>query len=71
MDYLLVRIHLIIVMIRWTALAPWEFEFPGFAGVALLAGFFFFFTLVTVPRRSLILKLSHTRVYAPQIQGYR
>ena len=28
---LLVRIHLIIVMIRWTGLAPWEFEFrfPG------------------------------------------
>ena len=30
-DYLLVRILLIIVMIRWTGLAPWEFEFlfPG------------------------------------------
>ena len=27
-DNLLVRIHLIIVMIRWTSLAPWEFEFP-------------------------------------------
>jgi len=27
-DNLLVRIHLIIVMIRWTGLAPWEFEFP-------------------------------------------
>ena len=28
---LLVRIHFIIVMIRWTGLAPWEFEisFPG------------------------------------------
>jgi len=25
---LLVRIHLIIVMIRWAGLAPWEFEFP-------------------------------------------
>ena len=24
---LLVRIHLISVMIRWTGLAPWEFEF--------------------------------------------
>ena len=23
-----VRIHFIIVMIRWTGLAPWEFEFP-------------------------------------------
>ena len=27
-DKLLVRIHFIIVMIRWTGLAPWEFEFP-------------------------------------------
>ena len=30
-DNLLVRIHFIIVMIRWTGLAPWECEFlfPG------------------------------------------
>jgi len=27
-DNLLVRIHVIIVMIRWTGLAPWEYEFP-------------------------------------------
>ena len=27
-DNLLVRIHVIIVMIRWTGLAPREFEFP-------------------------------------------
>ena len=27
-DNLLVRIHFIIVMIRWTGLAPWELEFP-------------------------------------------
>ena len=27
-DNLMVRIHFIIVMIRWTGLAPWEFEFP-------------------------------------------
>ena len=26
-DNLLVRIHFIIEMIRWTGLAPWEFEF--------------------------------------------
>jgi len=26
-DNLLVRIHFIIVMIRWTGLAPWEFEY--------------------------------------------
>ena len=25
-DNLLVRIHLIIVMMRWTGLAPWDFE---------------------------------------------
>ena len=30
-DNLLVRIHFIILMIRWTGLAPWAFEssFPG------------------------------------------
>ena len=27
-DNLLVRIHFIIAMVRWTGLAPWEFEFP-------------------------------------------
>ena len=27
-DNLLVRIHFIIVIFRWTGLAPWEFEFP-------------------------------------------
>jgi len=27
-DNLLARIHFIIVMIRWTGLSPWEFEFP-------------------------------------------
>jgi len=27
-DNLLVRIHFVVVMIRWTGLAPWEFEFP-------------------------------------------
>ena len=27
-DFLLVQIHFIIVMIRWTGLAPWKFEFP-------------------------------------------
>ena len=31
--------------------------------------FFFFFTLVTGPRRSLSLKLSDTIVYAPQIRA--
>ena len=27
-DNQLVRIHFIILMIRWTGLAPWEYEFP-------------------------------------------
>ena len=27
-DNLLVRIQFTIVMIRWTGLTPWEFEFP-------------------------------------------
>ena len=27
-DNLLARIHFILVMIRWTGLVPWEFEFP-------------------------------------------
>ena len=27
-DNPLVRIHFIVEMIRWTGLAPWEFEFP-------------------------------------------
>ena len=31
-DNLLVRIYFIIVMIRWTGLAPWEFEFPFSGG---------------------------------------
>ena len=37
-DNLLVRIHFIIVTIRWTGLAPWEFEFP-FPGSLKSAGF--------------------------------
>ena len=45
LDNLLVRIHFIIVMIRWTGLAPWEFEFPflktggGMRGLPELAQF--------------------------------
>ena len=31
-DNLLVRSHYIIVMIRWTGLAPWKLEFP-FPGI--------------------------------------
>jgi len=44
----------------------------GLAGFGGRSGeiFFFFFTLVTGPRRSLSLKLSDTRVYAPQIRAH-
>ena len=34
-DNLLVRSHFIIVMIRWTGLAPWEIEYP-FPGATFL-----------------------------------
>ena len=27
-DNLMVQIHMVIVMIRWTGLAPWEFDLP-------------------------------------------
>jgi len=37
--------------------------------LALPVCFFFFFTLVTGPRRSFTLKLCDTRVYAPQIRA--
>ena len=39
-DNLLVRIHFIIVMIRWTGLAPWELElpFPGSLTSTFLLG---------------------------------
>ena len=39
-DNLLVQIHLIIVMIRWTGLAPWgtEFPFPGSLTSTFLTG---------------------------------
>ena len=39
-DNLLVRIHFVILMIRWTGLAPWEFEFPfpgSHLGTAILS----------------------------------
>jgi len=35
-DNLLVRIHFIIVVVRWTGLAPWEFEFPFFPTQTIL-----------------------------------
>jgi len=58
-DNLLVRIHFLIVMIRWTGLAPWEFEFP-FPG-SLTATFLQnvkFLAAVTPPTKFLISKPS-------------
>ena len=45
-DSLLVRIHCIIVMIRWTGLAPWvfEFPFPGSLTSTLISGLATFVT---------------------------
>ena len=43
----------------------WKMGFDGARGRTL---FFFFFTLVTGPRRALSLKLSDTRVYEPEIR---
>jgi len=54
---LLLRIHFIIVMIRWTGLAPWEFKFP-FPGKRLrcvLAG--------EVRFRGGLVSKAHRRVY--------
>ena len=47
-------------LIENNARLPW-------ASTQVPAFFFFFFTLVTGPRRSLRLKLSDTRVYAPAV----
>jgi len=57
-DNLLVRTHFIIVMIGWTGLAPWEFEFifpvakalayALFLKVHILPLFIFFFFVITI-----------------------
>ena len=44
-------------------------DLPVLADVDQLLGFFFFFTLITVSTRSLILKLSDESVYEPQIRA--
>ena len=64
--------------IRVSGFGFWGFRFrvpgllEGVGGVGRVAHEgreFFFFTLVTGPRRSLRLKLSDTRVYEPQIRA--
>ena len=74
-DNLLVRIHFIIVMIRWSGLAPWEFEFPfpGSLTSTFLANPLAAFPAAAsgyslLPTSSLFLsslELSDTKVYAP------
>ena len=49
-DNLLVRIHSTIVMIGWTGLAPWEFEFP-FRRTLLAHSAQTLHTLSALPRR--------------------
>jgi len=82
-DNLLVRILFIIVMIRWTGLAPWEFEFPfsrrctrrGWATQSTPRSF----STATPSSRTLVhpssslflssLELRDTKVYEPQIRA--
>jgi len=73
---LLARIHFSIVMIRWTGLAPWEFEFP-FPG-SLISTFLLAARLALghlpshgTPSSLLLssLELSDTQVYEPQIRA--
>ena len=60
----LVRIHFIIVMIRWTGLVPWEFEFP-FPG-SLTSTFLGLGTRAFVSETTLLEIVSR----APRLQGY-
>ena len=72
----MVQIHFSIVMIRWTGLAPWEFEFP-FQGI-LTSTFHLSITSRASPQipyffsSSLLLsslELSDTKVYEPYIRA--
>ena len=49
--------------------ARMRFTFPKVAVTQHAPLFFFFFTLVTGPRRPLSLKLSDTKVYEPHIRA--
>ena len=55
-DNLLVRNHFIIVMIRWTGLAPWEFQFlfPGSLTSTFLAVTYYMAFLVAGEREMLL-----------------
>ena len=60
-DNLLVRIHSIIVMIRWTGLAPWEFDFP-FPGCLTSTFRQTLYTQALHPKE-------HTRIYAVSLKS--
>jgi len=55
-----------ISMIRWIRTSRLSLQNPLSLHTRVV---FFFFTLVTGPRRSLSLKLSDTKVYEPQIRA--
>ena len=64
-DNLLVRIHFVNVMIRWTGLTPWEFEFP-FPGS--LTSTFLQVKEIGAPRHKLVVQVTIGEV---QGQGVR
>ena len=57
---LLVRIHFIIVMIRWTGIAPWEFEFPFPGSHCTSVQLRSFFEVNPLPQRSRAQRLGQT-----------
>ena len=59
----ILAITLLSIAVVYVAVTFDEELVPGFGDAV---PFFFFFTLVTGPRRSLSLKLSDTRVYEPR-----
>ena len=50
-DNPLVRIHFVIVMIRWTGLAPWEFEYSGDLNATFRPASFYHFPPESAPFR--------------------
>ena len=60
-DNLLVRVHLITVMMRWTGLAPWEFEFPSPGSLTSTFLYRCWSTLATAPRNAVQGYLAHKK----------
>jgi len=65
-DNLLVRIHFIIVMIRWTGLAPWEFEFPFLGSLTST----FLYTCPTTPPHNHLVDFVRELVTLPYGSAY-